>query len=95
MKYFISPAAEQELNNAADYYESQLPGLGNEFLIEVERTINLISRNPKLGVIYTDNIRRFHTRRFPFSVFYQINQNIIEVIAIADNRRSPGYWLDR
>jgi len=90
MKYLFSPAAEQELNSVANYYESQLPGLGNEFLTEVQRTIRLIGQNPELGVVYTGSIRRFLTRRFPFSVFYLINQNMIEVIAIADNRRNPG-----
>lgn len=95
MKYQFTLAAERELNNVMDYYESQLPGLGSEFLIEVQHMIDLITRNPRLGAVYMGDVRRCLTRRFPFSLFYRVSRNCIDVIAIADNRKSPGYWLGR
>lgn len=47
MKYrFLSPA-EPELAEAAEYYDRAVPGLGLEFLSEVERTIARILRHPQ------------------------------------------------
>ncbi|MDH5631558.1 MAG: type II toxin-antitoxin system RelE/ParE family toxin [Gammaproteobacteria bacterium] len=92
MKYRLTSAAERELNRVMNYYESQLPGLGGEFLTEVERTVSLVTRNPRVGTVYMGDVRRCLTRRFPFSLFCRIAPDCIDVIAIAGNRREPGYW---
>ena len=49
MKYKFHPAAEQEPNEAADFYEAELGGLGQEFGDEVNRVINLLLEHPELG----------------------------------------------
>jgi hypothetical protein len=33
-------------------------------------------------------------RRFPFNVIHQFHGDEIRVIAIAHQRRKPGYWSD-
>lgn len=43
---FLSPAQE-ELAHAMDYYEPAVPGLGLEFLDEVERTVSRILLQPE------------------------------------------------
>lgn len=39
MKVEFFPAAEQELTEAAGYYEAERQGLGTDFLLEVERSV--------------------------------------------------------
>lgn len=48
MKYALQfhPAAEAEMNEAAAYYEDASPGLGADFLAEVERSMSQIQANP-------------------------------------------------
>ncbi len=43
---FLSPA-QRDLAEAVDYYEGASPGLGLEFLDEIERTVSRILLNPE------------------------------------------------
>ena len=47
--------AEHELNEAAQYYDGEEPGLGSSFLQEVDRCLQSIDAHPEAGVI----LRRF------------------------------------
>lgn len=91
---FLAPA-EEEMQRAAAYYERQRRGLGHEFLVEVQRTVERIVENPRLGQIVRGNIRRRLMPKFPFGVLYSIDPNEIVIIAVMHLRRRPGYWVDR
>jgi plasmid stabilization system protein ParE len=41
------PLAEQELNEAASYYNAASPGLGTAFLDEVEHAVKQVLEHPK------------------------------------------------
>ncbi|MEQ8467375.1 type II toxin-antitoxin system RelE/ParE family toxin [Coleofasciculus sp. E1-EBD-02] len=43
------PLASQELTEAIAYYEAQQPGLGLEYLEDVENTVNLLRIYPEAG----------------------------------------------
>jgi len=42
----LHPSADAELKEAAQYYESREPGLGSDFLGEIERALDQILTNP-------------------------------------------------
>jgi plasmid stabilization system protein ParE len=95
MKLVIVPPALAELQDAADHYASDGGlGLGHEFITEFERIANLILANPQLGA-YMRGARRYFMSRFPYSVIYQVTADELRVIAIAHQRRRPGYWRGR
>ncbi|MDH5251911.1 MAG: type II toxin-antitoxin system RelE/ParE family toxin [Nitrospira sp.] len=50
--------ARRELNEAAQYYESESQGLGAAFLDEVERCTQAIANFPEAGPLITETIRR-------------------------------------
>lgn len=50
--------ARRELNEAAQYYESESPGLGSAFLDEVERCTQAIANFPEAGPLLTETVRR-------------------------------------
>ncbi len=87
--------AEEEIVKAASYYQQQSSGLGIDFICEVRKTCNLISEYPKASPKVRNNIRRKLVRRFPFAVLYEIDTDSILVIAVAHQRREPGYWVGR
>ncbi len=91
---FLVPA-EEEMLEAAQYYESQTRGLGHEFLGEVQRTVARIIENPRLGQIVREGIRRRLVPKFPFGILYRIDPDEIVIIAVMHLRRRPGYWADR
>ena len=89
MKLVYTERALADLDLAIEWYEKQRRGLGFEFLNCVEVTIHRILENPQVYSIKLKNLRAALTRRFPFSVFYEISENEIVIHALFDNRRDP------
>jgi toxin ParE1/3/4 len=86
--------AQDELDQAAGWYNEQQPGLGSELLAEVREAIDQIERNPGIGPRYKD--RRFYRLdRFPYLLYYKEFDDHIWIAAIAHQRRRPGYWMRR
>ena len=78
-----------------EYYERASPGLGQEFLIEVERTVQRVVLNPEAWTKVSAHSRRCRTRRFPYGVFYAIHGDEIVITGVMDLRRHPDSWRTR
>jgi plasmid stabilization system protein ParE len=89
------PEAEQEMLEAASYYESQAAGLGEDYLSEIERAVASIAESPNTWPIIGGKLRRRLVRRFPFGILYSVEPEEIVIIAVAHLRRKPGYWRER
>jgi toxin ParE1/3/4 len=94
-RLIIRPEAEADLTGAYSWYESQLAGLGAEFLLVVEASLAAIQRNPKQYQVVHRRIRRALTRRFPFGIFYLIRRNTVTVLAVLHASRDPQVWQGR
>jgi len=91
----LLPQAEQDLEGAFDWYETQSPGLGREFLRNVEACFSLIKRNPQIyGTVYK-TFRRALVRRFPFSIFYEQENNSLIIYAVFHYSQNPVKWIKR
>lgn len=88
---FLSPA-QRELAEAIEYYERAVPGLGLEFLEEVERTINRILLQPEAWQRVSDRLRRCRTRRFPYGLIYSVEEGVVIILAVFHLRRRPEAW---
>jgi hypothetical protein len=95
MRFYFHEYAESEFDRVVDYYEDCQRGLGLEFAQEVYATIDLIVRFSEAWAPMSENTRRCLVNRCPFGVIYQVKSGIIRIIAVADLRRRPGYWLHR
>jgi toxin ParE1/3/4 len=51
LRFTVQPEAEDEANNAFNWYEDQLPGLGGEFYRELTRCFEFIVENPLLSPV--------------------------------------------
>ena len=89
------PNAEEEMYEAAKFYQSQTLGLGLDYLSEVERAITSISQYPLTWPKIEGELRRRLVRRFPFAILYFIESEEIVIVAVAHLRRRPGYWKER
>lgn len=87
--------ADRELIEAAAYYEKESPGLGVAFITAVEACISEIVEHPESGTRVHGVVRRRLVRRFPYSVLYSIQGDVIRVLAVAHAKRRPMYWVDR
>ena len=87
--------AEYELNEAAQYYDLEEPGLGAAFLEEVDRCVQSIQAAPEAGAILRGTVRRRLLRRFPYALLYKIKPSGIRILAVMNPRRRPTYWAGR
>ncbi|MBL8029540.1 MAG: type II toxin-antitoxin system RelE/ParE family toxin [Fibrobacteres bacterium] len=95
MSFVFHPAAAEELSAAIEWYNTNAIGLGTEFLSEIEEAIDRIISFPQLWPLVNNNYRRCLTGRFPFAIIYRINNDVIQILAIAHLSRKPGYWQKR
>ena len=87
--------AQIELDEAIEYYNYEMSGLGEEFLAEVLNGLNRIGEFPEAWHPCSRRTRRCQTRRFPYGIIYQTRKEEILVIAIANLHRKPDYWKNR
>ncbi|MHC5761655.1 type II toxin-antitoxin system RelE/ParE family toxin [Nostoc sp.] len=89
------PEVREELNDAHSWYDSQKPGLGDEFLDCVDKMVNLICQMPESYAVTYRDVRRAIVRRFPYAVYYRIVSSRVIVTAIFHGRRDPKSWQMR
>ena len=89
------PEAEEELFAAYRWYEEKHAGLGEEFLRCVEAVVEQISRFPEGNAFVHREIRRGLTRRFPYGVFYIVEDEKAVVLAVFHASRNPPAWRRR
>ena len=87
--------AEQDLEEATGWYETQLTGLGQQFLDEVLLAIRSIREQPTMYPLVGREARRALIRRFPFGIYYRTEKDAIVVIAVMHGSRSPRRWKTR
>ena len=87
--------AERELNEAAQYYELETPGLGLAFVSEVERCLRSIEQHPEAGTVVQGLVRRRLLHRFPYALLYVITPRKIRILAVMNLKRRPAYWVGR
>jgi plasmid stabilization system protein ParE len=89
------PEAEAEFLAAARFYDAHQPGLGLDFVTEVQRAARVLVAHPRLGRRFSRRLRRILVRRFPYGLLYRLEANEIFIVAVAHLRRRPGYWRRR
>jgi toxin ParE1/3/4 len=87
--------ADLELNDAADYYDRESPGLGSTFLDEVSSGFGQIRAYPDAAAEVARGIRMLVLARFPYALIYEVRGNAIRVLAVAHQRKRPYYWRGR
>lgn len=95
MKVILSEYAVRELEDAANYLELEVAGLGQKLLAEVRSALKRLVRHPHAWSIERGEIRKCLIHKFPYKILYSIEPDHIFVIAIAHQHRKPDYWIDR
>lgn len=88
----ISPIANIELLDSIEWYNTQKDKLGFEFFHEIENAFELIKKNPLLFAKIYKDFRMLLINRFPFEVFYSIEDNMILIHHIFHSSRNPKIW---
>jgi len=97
MKYklIIRPEAERDLAEVFGWYESKRRGLGHDFLLQVEAALNFLEKNPKIFPEVYKEARRYLIKRFPYKIYYRVNENTVIVLAVIYGGRNPNWIKQR
>lgn len=92
MKIHLLDLAKDDLIEGYHFYETQEPGLGDYFLDNLYADIDSLRL---FGGLHSKPYRHFHralSKRFPFAIFYTVEDSIVNVRAVVDCRRRPS-WI--
>ncbi|SMN11416.1 Plasmid stabilization system protein [uncultured Candidatus Thioglobus sp.] len=92
---YFRPEAEQDIKDASAWYEKQKIHLGLEFIQEVEKLTKVISENPLMHTTIYKHLHRATVKKFPFNIFYLVEEGFIVIVAIIHGSRHPKKWKTR
>ena len=91
----FTQATRAELIEAQDWYEGEASGLGRRFRQAIDFLAERMSANPRQFPIVFKNVRRALLRRFPYALFFVVEDETLLVIACFHASRDPLQWQKR
>ncbi len=95
MSVKFHPHARAEIREARNWYFERSPLSAIAFAQTVENAIFRIREAPNTFPLADHGTRKFVLQRFPFNIFYLIRETEIVIVAVAHQKRRPGYWSSR
>ena len=91
--YFLKPA-KQDIDQAFIWYELRQPGLGDEFLKEVEKSVDFIKMSPRAFPRKYKSLRVKLLKRYPYALFYNVEDKVnVRIYACLHLRRNLSQIL--
>lgn len=94
MRLRILDLARDDLIDGFHYYEQKDSGLGDYFLACLYSDIESLR---DFGGIHSKAHRHFHrmlSNRFPFAIYYTVDDGIVLIRAVVDCRKDPSWIRD-
>jgi plasmid stabilization system protein ParE len=93
----ITAAAEQDLEEAFDWYASQQTTAAADFLDKYRDALRSLAEAPNRWPAhpYVAGMRRLRIDPSPYAIVYLVRPTHCTIYAIEDLRRKPGYWRRR
>lgn len=86
--------ARDDLREGWTFYEKKAPGLGDYFLDCIQADVRSLKIYAGIHEM-SEGFHRMLAKRFPFAVYYLIENENIDVDAILDCRRDPEWIVKR
>ncbi len=87
--------ASEDIDSAVRWYSEKQMELALEFLNAVDAVFESISQLPQSYQEVVPGIRKAMTRKFPFCVYYTVDNNRLIVFAILHASRNSETWQQR
>lgn len=89
MRIEILESAQDDLAAGRSFYETQGEGLGEYYLDSLFSDIDSLRVYAGIHAVHFGRYHRLLSRRFPFAVYYTVEEEIARVHAVLDCRRDP------
>jgi len=90
----ILAEAELDLDDGRNFYESQARGIGEYFwdclLADIESLLMYAGIHGKKYGYY-----RMSSKRYPYSIYYEVDGNTAYVVAVLPMRRNPDWVIGK
>jgi plasmid stabilization system protein ParE len=94
-KLSIRPDAKYDANEAFVWYESKRTGLGDEFVASLRELLTRIVQTPLLFAKDRHGVHGARIGKFPYEVYYLIELDVVDVVAVMHGNRHPRNWQSR
>ena len=94
MRVQILDEATADLADGFRFYEQQADGLGDYFLDSLWSDIQSLRLSGGIHAIH-NGYHRLISKRFPYAVYYRIEDGVARVRAVLDCRRNPKWISER
>jgi plasmid stabilization system protein ParE len=96
MRVSLHPDAEQDLLEAAAFYEREgSRALAARFVAEFKRVGVLLAAQPDIGAPRSRGRRGLAMNVFPYTVIYRVAEDELRILVVKHDRRRPGYGGSR
>ena len=95
MRLEILDQAERDLIEGFRFYEDQGEGLGSYFLTNLYADIDSLDFSAGIHSKPYKHYLRLLSRRFPFAIFYTVQEDTVFIHAVLDCRRNPAWIRER
>ena len=85
-------SALDDVREAKAWYEGQLTGLGKKFGERLDAVVERLSHYPESGPVVDGLVRKTNLRRFPYTVFYVVEDDFIIVIGCRLQAQDSERW---
>ncbi len=87
--------ADEDYRAATRWYNARSPRAAVGFESAVDRTLDLLRRQPDIGSPADKRHRTFAVGGYPYFVVYRVDASRLTVVAVAHGSQRPGYWRGR
>lgn len=81
--------AEQDVEEAVEWYNGESYGLGSEFLEQLKRDVTTIAEAPNRWPFFQPDVRRYVMTRFPYLIYYFAESGIVHIQRVVHGSRDP------
>lgn len=93
-KLVVTHGAKNDMADARNWYQAQA-SLGSAFVAQLRSLMELISSNPHAYPVVAHGVRRAVLSRFPYNVYYAINGEFINLLAVWHGSRDQKVLLGK
>ena len=94
-RIIVRTQADLDVDEALAWYENERPGLAIEFLGELRATFDRLADGPFKYQHLRSGVRRALLKRFPYAVFFIVEDDVVLVTAVLHTSRDPATWQRR
>lgn len=95
MRVRVLRLAHVSIMDGYEFYEDRSPGLGQYFIESIMEDIESLKISGGTHQTLPSGFKRKVCDRFPYSIFYKVENSEINVYRVFDNRRDPEWISDR